>query len=151
MLRDQLKNDLKSAMREKDMTRVGTLRLVLAAIKDRDISARGAAAGDEDDDGAITDILTKMVKQRQESIRAYDEGGRCELAERERAEIAVIETFLPKQLNEAEIEQACRRVVTELGADSLKDIGRCMGALKERHAGQMDFSKASAQVKAILA
>ncbi len=150
MLRDRLKDSLKEAMRAKDMTRVATLRLVLAAEKDRDIAARADGTAEAEDDAAIAEILTKMIKQRRDSIRAYEEGGRCELAEREREEIAVIESFLPKQLDESEIRAACQEAVAEAQAESLKDIGRCMGLLKDRYAGQMDFAKASQQVKSLL-
>lgn len=150
MLRDRLKDSLKDAMRAKDTTRLATLRLILAAIKDRDIAARADAPDRQDDDAFVSEILTKMVKQRRDSIKAYEEGGRCDMAERERAEIEVIESFLPKQLSESEIKSACRSVVNDVGAESLKDIGRCMGALKARYAGQMDFTKASAEVKSLL-
>lgn len=150
MLRDRLKQSLKDAMLAKDSTRLSTLRLVMAAIKDRDIAARTESPANGDDDAQINDILVKMIKQRRDSIRAYEEAGRCELAERERSEIDVIQTFLPQQLSDGEIESACRSVISELGADNLKDIGRCMAALKTKYAGQMDFGKASAQVKSLL-
>jgi len=150
MLRDDLQAALKTAMKTKDRRRTATLRLVLAAIKDRDIAARTADAAAEEDDAVITDILTRMVKQRRESIQAYEEAGRCELAEQEREEIAIIEEFLPRQLDEAEITDVCRTVVTELGAGGLKDMGKVMSALKERYQGQMDFGKAGAKARELL-
>mgnify|MGYP006274190433 CR=1 FL=1 len=151
MLRDALKRELKEAMRSRDACKAGTVRLILAAVKDQDIASRSDDKTEKDDDSQIQQILSKMIKQRQESIRAYEEAGRCELAERERDEIRVIESFLPKQLSDREIDSACREVVQEVGAQGLKDIGRCMGTLKTRYAGQMDFAKASAKVKQMLA
>ncbi len=150
MLREQLQQALKDAMRQKQGRKLATIRLILAAVKDRDIAARGGPESDMDDDALITDILTKMVKQRRDSIKAFEEGGRCELAEQEREEIAIIEEFLPRQLSEAEVEAACKAAITEVGAESLKDMGRTMGALKARYAGQMDFAKAGAKVRALL-
>ena len=149
-LKQQINEAMKDAMRAKDTRKVATVRLILAAIKDRDIAARTEKNGEADDDTVILNILSKMIKQRQDSIKAYEEGGRCELAEREREEITVIEEFLPKQLSEEEISTVSHDVVTELEATGLKDIGRVMGVLKARYAGQMDFAKASAEVKAIL-
>lgn len=137
-------------MRAKEKRKLSTVRLILAAIKEKDIDMRGTDASDRDDDAIITDILSKMVKQRNDSIKAYEEGGRCELAESEREEIAIIQEFLPKQMTEAEIKAACEAVVAELGAEGLKDIGRCMGALKAKYAGQMDFAKASVTIKGML-
>ncbi|WP_262689975.1 GatB/YqeY domain-containing protein [Kordiimonas aestuarii] len=150
MLRDELNQAMKAAMRAKEARKLSTIRLVLAAIKEKDIELRTANADERDDDAMITDILSKMVKQRNDSIKAYEEGGRCELAEREREEIATIQEFLPKQLSDAEITSACREVVAEIGAEGLKDIGRCMAVLKERYAGQMDFAKASGMIKKLL-
>lgn len=149
MLRERLNQALKDAMRAKEPRKVSTLRLILAAVKDRDIAMR-ADPDERDDDVILQEILAKMIKQRQDSIQAYEEAGRCELAEKEREEIRVIEAFLPRQLSETEIRQACEAVVDEVQAASLKDIGRCMGALKSRYAGRMDFSKASQQVKGLL-
>ncbi|MFZ5609062.1 MAG: GatB/YqeY domain-containing protein [Pseudomonadota bacterium] len=148
-MRNRLQNALKDAARAKQSRRLSTLRLILAAVKDRDIALR-TAPEDKDDDAIITEILTKMVKQRRESIKMYEEGGRCELAEQEREEIAVIEEFLPRQLSEAEIEAACRAAVAEVAAHGLKDMGKAMGCLKARHAGQMDFAKAGATMRALL-
>lgn len=136
-------------MRAKEMRKVTTLRLILAAVKDRDI-VRRTEADERDDDVIITEIMARMIKQRQDSITAYEEGGRLELAEKEREEIVVIESFLPRQLDESEIKAACEAVVAELDAQTLKDIGRCMAALKEQYAGRMDFSLASKTIKDIL-
>ncbi len=150
MLRDELTNSMKDAMRAKEARKLSTVRLILAAIKEKDIEMRGVDASDKDDDAVITDILSKMVKQRRDSIKAYEEGGRCELAEREKEEITIIEEFLPKQMSDDEIKAAAEAVVAELGAEGLKDIGRCMGSLKEKYAGQMDFAKASTTIKGML-
>ena len=150
MLREKLTESLKQAMRAKQARKVTTVRLILAAIKDRDIAARTDDKSEQDDDAAIKEILAKMVKQRAESIKAYEEAGRCELAEREREEVTIIQEFLPRQMSEEETARACRDVVQDIGAASLKDIGRCMGALKAKYAGQMDFARASAQVKELL-
>ena len=150
MLRDDLTKSMKEAMRAKEARKLSTVRLILAAIKEKDIEMRGVDASEKDDDAVITDILSKMVKQRRDSIKAYEEGGRCELAEREKEEIAIIEEFLPTQMSEDEIKAAAEAVVAELGAEGLKDIGRCMGALKSKYAGQMDFAKASVTIKGML-
>ncbi|GEQ97190.1 aspartyl-tRNA amidotransferase subunit B [Iodidimonas gelatinilytica] len=148
-LREKLNAAVKDAMRAREPRKVSTLRLILASVKDRDI-VRRTEADERDDDVIISEIMTRMIKQRQDSITAYEEGGRLELAEKEREEIAVIEGFLPRQLGDGEILAACKAVVEELEATSLKDIGRCMAVLKERYAGKMDFSKASKQIKALL-
>ncbi len=153
-LRDQIGDALKTAMLEKDKARLSTLRLINAAIKDRDI-ARRAEGGDAADTGVGSDdillILGKMVKQRQESARAYEEGGRLELAEQERSEIAIIEEFLPRQLDEAETQKAVDAVISETGADSIRDMGKVMGALKAKYTGQMDFGTVGPMVKQRLA
>jgi len=149
MLRDELSQSMKDAMRAKEKRKLSTVRLILAAIKEKDIEMRGTDSG-ADDDAVVTEILAKMVKQRGDSIKAYEEAGRCELAEQEREEIAIIQEFLPQQLDESEIRIACESVVGELGAEGLKDIGRCMGALKGKYAGQMDFAKASVTIKSML-
>jgi uncharacterized protein YqeY len=148
-LRDKVNAALKEAMREKATTRISTLRLINAAIKDKDISLRGA---DDADSGGVGDaevlaILGKMTKQRQESARAYEEGGRLDLAERERSEIAVIEEFLPKQLSDDEVAKAVEAAVTETGAGSIRDMGKVMGALKARYTGRMDFGAVGPMVK----
>ena len=149
-LRDRITAGLKEAMREKDQTRLSTLRLINAAIKDQDIAARGAGQTEGVDDAAVLAILGKMVKQRQESVRAYEEGGRLELAEQERAEIAVIEDFLPRQLDEDEVAAAVDAAISETGADSIRDMGRVMGILKGKYTGQMDFGMVGPMVKARL-
>ncbi len=150
MLRDELTDALKVAMKAKDPRRVSTLRLILAAVKDRDIAVRSEGNTDGVPDAEILQLLTKMVRQRRDSIKLYEEGGRVDLAERESEEITVIEGFLPRQLDQAEIEAAVREVVAELGATGLKDMGRTMAALKARYAGCMDFGKTSAMVKEML-
>ncbi|NNE81138.1 MAG: GatB/YqeY domain-containing protein [Silicimonas sp.] len=153
-LRDQISEALKQAMRDKAADRLSTLRLINAAIKDRDIDKR-AEGGDAGDAGVGSDeilrILGKMVKQRQESARAYEEGGRVELAEKERSEITVIEEFLPRQLNEGETAKAIDSAISETGANSIRDMGKVMGALKARYTGQMDFSSVGSKVKNRLA
>ena len=150
MLRDRLTTVMKEAMRAKDKRTLSTVRLILAAVKDRDIELRGKSDEGRDDDALITDILSKMVKQRNDSINAYEEAGRLELAEREREEIVIIQTFLPAQLSDDEIGDVCKAAIEELGAEGLKDIGRCMGSLKGKYAGQMDMAKASKTIKALL-
>lgn len=148
-MRETFTTALKEAMKAKDKPRISTLRLILAAIKDRDIAARGSGQ-DGVTDEEVLQILTKMVRQRQESAKTYEEAGRLDLAARERDETEIINDFLPRQLDEGEIENVCRKTVEELDAGGLKDMGRTMGALKERYAGQMDFGKASQMVKGLL-
>lgn len=148
-MRDKITTALKTAMKTRDTDRLAALRLINAAIKDRDIAARGEGAPEISDAEIIT-VLTRMVKQRRESARAYEEAARLDLAEKEAAEISVIEDFLPRQMNEDEIEAAVAAVVAETGATSVRDIGKVMGLLKTRHAGEMDFAKAGAAVKARL-
>jgi len=150
-MRDQINAALKDAMKSQDATRTATLRLILAAMKEREIALRDTDGDAELDDAACMQILTKMIKQREESARIYEEGGRLELAERERAEIEVIRDFLPKPLSAEETEDAVKEVIAELKATSIKDMGKVMGALKERHTGRMDFSKVGAMVKSELA
>ena len=149
-LRTRLNDALKSAMKSKDARAVSTVRLILAALKDRDIAARGKGNSDGIDDTEILQMLQTMVKQREESIALYEKGGRLELAQQEQEEIDIIRSYLPKQLTEDEIAAAVKEVVAELDAKSLKDMGRTMAALRERYAGQMDFTKASSAVKAQL-
>ena len=149
-LRDRLSASLKEAMRAKDATRLMTLRLINAAIKDRDIDARSDGNVSGVPDEALLAILSKMVKQRQESARAYEEGGRLELAEKELFEITIVEEFLPRQLGSEETEKAIASAISECGASSIRDMGKVMGVLKGKFAGKMDFSKASARVKAKL-
>lgn len=151
MLRDQLSAALKTAMKEKQTVAVSTLRLILAALKDRDIAARSKGVMDGIGEDEILGMLQSMIKQRRESIEMYEKGGRLELAEQEAAEIGIIEGFLPKQMSEAEASAAIDAVINETGAAGIKDMGKVMGALKAKHAGQMDFAKASATVKQKLA
>jgi uncharacterized protein YqeY len=146
-MRNRINAAVKDAMRAKEADRLSTLRLINAAIKDRDIAARGEGEGELVSDDAILGILGKMVKQRQESARAYEEGARPELAEKELAEIRVIEEFLPRQLSEAEAEAAVVAAIAEVGATSIRDMGKVMAALKGRYTGQMDFGKAGPLVK----
>ena len=152
-LREDINSALKQAMRDRAADRLSTLRLIMAAIKDRDIAAR--AEGDEGGSGVsdadILSILAKMMKQRQESARTYEEGGRLDLAERELAEITIIEEFLPKQLSDDEIVEAVKAAVAEVGAESIRDMGKVMGALKAKYTGQMDFGKVGPMVKDQLA
>ncbi|MBF9046343.1 GatB/YqeY domain-containing protein [Rhodobacterales bacterium LSUCC0031] len=150
-LRGRIGAGLKEAMREKDATRLSTLRLINAAIKDQDIAARGAGQSDGVDDAAVLAILGKMVRQRHESARAYEEGGRLELAEKERAEITIIEDYLPRQLDDGEVAAAIDAAITETGAAGLRDMGRVMAALKSKYTGQMDFGAVGPMVKARLA
>lgn len=149
-LRERITSGLKEAMREKDQTRVSTLRLINAAIKDQDIEARAHGDAEGVDEGGVLAILGKMVKQRQESARAYEEGGRLELAEKEREEIAVLEDFLPRQLSEDEIAGAIDAAMSATGAETIRDMGRVMGVLKGKYAGQMDFGTVGPMVKARL-
>ena len=151
MLRSELNEALKLSVKAKDQSAVSTLRLILAALKDRDIAARSKGNCDGIVEDEILEMLQKMVRQRRDSIELYDQGGRPELAEKERREIDVIQRFLPQPLGESEIQGAVGEVITELEATNLKDMGRVMGALKERFAGRMDFGKASALVKERLA
>jgi uncharacterized protein YqeY len=146
-LRSKIKDAIKTAMKEKEAARLSTLRLLNAAIQDRDISLRAEGREDGADEAEILAILAKMVKQRQESAQTYEEAGRLELAERERAEILVIEGFMPRQLTDDEIAKAVEQAIADTGADTLKDMGKVMGALKADYAGQMDFKAANGVVK----
>jgi len=146
-LRTKINTALKQAMKDKEAARLSTLRLINAAIKDRDIALRGDGKDEGVQDAEILAILGKMVKQRQESARTYEEGGRLDLAERESAEVLVIEEFLPRQLSEEEIAQAVQEAVAEVGADSIRDLGKVMGVLKAKYTGQMDFGAAGPMVK----
>lgn len=147
MLRQRLTDALKVAMKRRAVVEVATLRLILAALKDRDIAARTNGDANPIDDDGLLRLLQTMVKQRNEAIALYEQGGRLELAERERDEIAVIETYLPRQLDEAEIEAAVRQVIEDTGASGLKNMGATMAELRRRHAGSMNFAKASDMVK----
>jgi uncharacterized protein YqeY len=146
-MRTRLAEALKTAMKNKDAARLSTLRLINAAIKDKDIALRGEGAEEGVSCDDVLQILGRMVKQRQESARAYEEGGRLELAEKERAEIEVIEEFLPRQLDEAEVEAAIAEAIAEVGADSIRDMGKVMGALKAKYTGRMDFGAVGPKVK----
>jgi len=149
-MRTRLKETLKTAMKEKDATRLSTLRLITAAIKDRDIAKRGEGGDAEVTDGEILAILGKMVKQRQESARVYEEGGRLELAEKELDEVRIIEEFLPRRLSETEVATAVEAAVAAVGAETIRDMGRVMGELKGKYTGQMDFGVVGPMVKARL-
>lgn len=150
MIRDEIKAAQTAAMKAGDKERLAAVRLILAKIKDRDIELRTAAQLPEDD-AIVTDVLQKMVKQRRESIAMYEQGGRAELAAKEQAEVDVIEGFLPAQMSEEETIAAIEAIKAEIGASSVKDMGKVMALLKERHGTQLDMSKASGLVKAALA
>jgi uncharacterized protein YqeY len=146
-LREQINDSLKEAMKARDQKRVGTLRLVNAALKDKDIAARTETSRELLGDEEILSLLAKMIKQREDSIAAYEAGNRPELAAAEKDEITIIRKFMPKQMSTDEAKAAIAKVIADVGAASMKDMGKVMGALKERFAGQMDFGKASGQVK----
>ncbi|MGV1756050.1 GatB/YqeY domain-containing protein [Rhizobium sp. A22-96] len=149
MIRETLSNAQKDAMKARDTARLSTVRLILAAIKDKDIANRGLAKEQASDD-EILQLLAKMIKQREESEKIYVDGGRPELAAKEREEITVIQGFMPAQLSEDKVREICVAIVAELGAQGLKDMGKCVAALRERYAGQMDFAKASSILKELL-
>jgi uncharacterized protein YqeY len=149
MMRNRIDAALKNAMLAHDKLRTSTLRLMSAAIKNGDIAARGNGNEPVSDDD-IAEILVKMIRQRHESARMFDKGNRPELAAQERGEIAIIEEFLPAQLDDAEMQSVCAEVIKATGAHGLRDMGKCMQALRARYAGQMDFGKASALVKGML-
>jgi len=146
-LRERINAGLKQAMRDKDTTRLSTLRLINAAIKDQDIAARAGAGAEGVGEAEVLAILGKMVKQRQESARAYEEGGRLELAEKERAEIGVIEDFLPRQLDDDEVTAAVEAAIAQAGATGIRDMGKVMAALKAQYTGRMDFGAVGPMVK----
>lgn len=149
-LRSRINAAMKDAMKAKEADRLATLRLINAAIKDRDIAARGAGEDEGVSDDEVLAILGKMVKQRHESARAYEEGGRLELAEKELAEIKVIEEYLPRQLDAAEVEAAIGAAIAAVGAESIRDMGKVMAELKSKYTGQMDFGAVGPAVKARL-
>ncbi len=149
MIRETLANAQKDAMRAKDAARLSTVRLILSAIKDRDIANRGTGKEAASDD-EILQILAKMIKQRDESAKIYDEGKRPELAAKEREEIAVIQGYMPEQLSDDKTREIIAGVIAEIGAAGIKDMGKSMAVLKERYAGQMDFAKASGILKDLL-
>ena len=148
-MRDQINAALKDAMLTQNKRRVSTLRLISAAIKDREIAAR-TAGRDPIQDNDITEILTKMIRQRLESARLYEEGNRLDLAEQEREEIEIVRSFLPEQMNDEQVRSVCAETVKTTGAAGLRDMGQCMQSLKSRYAGRMDFGKASAVVRGLL-
>jgi len=149
-MRDRISASLKEAMKARDASRLSTLRLISAAIKDKDIAARSEGRDTGVSDEVILSILSKMIRQRQESALTYEQAGRLELAEKERAEIPVIEEFLPRQLSEAEVDSAIKSAIAEVGASTIRDMGRIMGLLKGKYAGQMDFGKVGGRIKAML-
>ena len=150
MLRTQITNAYKTAMKRKEAIAVSTLRLIQAAIKDRDIAARSKGNSDGISDDVVLSLLQSMIKQRRDSIEAYEKGGRMELAQREAEEISIIESFLPAQMNDVEIAAAVDSIISDVEASTLKDMGKVMAVLKEQFPGQMDFGKASGAVKAKL-
>ena len=149
-LRARISTATKQAMKDKAAERLGTLRLINAAIKDRDIALRAEGGEDRVDEAGVLSILDKMVKQRRESAQSYEEGGRLDLAEREQAEIVIIEEFLPRALSDTEVADAIDAAMAEVGAETIRDMGRVMGVLKAKYTGQMDFSAVGPQVKARL-
>jgi uncharacterized protein YqeY len=149
-LREQFNEQLKEAMKAKDQRRVSTLRMVQAALKDKDIANRTETSREGISDDDILSLLAKMIKQREESATAFDSGGRPELAASEREEITIIRGFMPKQMSAEDAKAAAQKVIAEVGAASMKDMGKVMASLKERYAGQMDFAKASSTVKELL-
>ena len=148
-MREKITEALKASLKAGEKQRASTLRMVNAAIQDRDIANRGAGKGPAGDD-EVLQLLTKMVKQRQESITMYEQGGRTELAQQEKDEVAVISSYLPQQMDEAETKAAIQAAIAETGAASMKDMGKVVGALRAKYAGRMDFAKASALVKEML-
>jgi uncharacterized protein len=149
-LRDSFTTEMKAAMKSGDQRRLSTVRMIMAGLKDRDIDARGKGNPKGIDDGDILRLLQGMVKQRRESIELYKQGNRPELVQQEQEEIAVIESFLPKQMSDAEAEAAIKGAISATGAQSVKDMGKVMAALKEKHSGQLDMSKAGGMVKKLL-
>lgn len=150
MLRARFTETLRDSMKARNERSVGTVRLIMAALKDRDIAARGKGNHDGISDDEIAQMLQSMIKTRRESITLYEQGGRIELAEQEREEIAIIETFLPKQMSDDDVAAAIKAAIAEIGATGIKDMGKVIGALKAKFTGKMDFAKASAAVKQLL-
>jgi uncharacterized protein len=149
VIRDDINNALKNAMKAKDERRVSTLRLVNSSLKNADIEARGQGKGPVGD-SEVLGVLQKMIKQRHESVELYEKGGRAELAQQEREEIAIITAYLPQQMSEDEVKAAIAQAMQDVGAAGMKDMGKVVGALKGKYAGKMDFGRASALVKAAL-
>ena len=150
-IRTEINNKMKEAMRNKDQVALSTIRLIMAALKDRDITARGTGKAEGIADSEILSMLQSMMKQRNESSATYEDAGRMDLADREKAEIVVIESFMPKQLSEDEIKAAVKAKIKETKADSVRDMGKVMAALKADYAGKFDMGRASALVKEALA
>lgn len=150
MIREQLKEQMKQAMINKETEKLATIRLIMAAIKDKDIASRTEESREGISDEAILSVLTSMIKQRNDSIAMYNQGNRPDLAQKEEAEIEVIHLFMPAQLSDEEVSSAIQAAVAETGAESMKDMGKVMACLKAKYAGQMDFSKVSAIIKASL-
>lgn len=147
MLRNELNSAMKDALKKNEQKTLSTIRLILAALKDRDIVARGKGNSDGISDEEVLSMLQSMIKQRRDSIAMYEQAGRCDLAEGEEAEIGVITSFMPKQLSDEEINACVKEAIVKLNASSLKDMGKIMSYLKERYLGRMDFGKASSLVK----
>ena len=150
MIREQIKSKLIEAMKSKDEKTTATLRLMNAAIKDKDIDARSKGNMDGIDDAGVLSLLQTMIKQRRESIAMYEKGGRADLVAAEQGEIDIIQSFLPKQMSDEEIKAAIQAIIAQTGASSIKDMGKVMGAMKAKYAGQMDMGKASGLIKAAL-
>ncbi len=150
MLREQIKTELVAAMKAKDEGKTSVLRLINSSIKDKDIAARPAGKTDGISDDEILQLLQSMIKQRKESIELYEKGNRADLVAKEKAEIDVISSFLPAQMDDAAIEAAIKQIIRETGASSMKDMGKVMGSLRGKYAGQMDFGKASGMIKGLL-
>lgn len=150
MLREDLQNALKEAMKAKNMPEVNAVRMIIAGLKEKDVEARGKGKK-QAEDAELLAMMQSMIKQRNESIKLYNEGNRPDLAQKEQAEIAVIEKFLPKQLSEAEMSEVIKGIITQTGSQSVKDMGKVMGTLRSQYAGQMDFGKASEIIKSLLA
>ena len=146
-MHERFNEALKVALKSQDKVRISTLRLINAAIKDRDIADRTDNGGAGVSEDVVLEILAKMIKQRRESLSAYEEAGRLDLADQERSEIVIIQEFMPRQLEDDEIIAAVDAALAEVGAETLKDMGKVMGLLKQKHTGQMDFGKAGARVK----
>ncbi len=149
MLRENLSAELKTAMLSKNAQRTAAIRLIIAGMKEKDVVARGNG-NKEASEADLMSMMQTMIKQRKDSIKMYQDGGRPELADKEQAEIDVIETFLPKQMSDLEVENAIKEIMTQTGASSIKDMGKVMASLKEKYAGSMDFGAASGKIKALL-
>jgi uncharacterized protein len=147
MIREKFSGDLKEAIRAKDSHRISTLRLICAAVKDRDIASQNGDNADGCSEAEILAILVKMIKQRQESATAYEEAGRLDLAAQERAEVRILEDYLPRQMSDTEVKEAIATAIEDCGACSIRDMGKVMAKLKARHPGKMDFTRAGAALK----